>query len=73
MNESKQPAVKPFLVWENKQQGNRGHEATVREVHTGDEGSVNMPIIRVVSSGFGSKTTTAKGAVESTKALRCAA
>jgi hypothetical protein len=54
MNKSEQLTAKPLLVWEkSKAAGER--EATVQELRTSDNVHSTMPVIRIVSSGFGNQ------------------
>jgi len=74
MSKSEQRTALPVLVWE-KPQEDGGQEATVQELRTGGESGVHMPVIRVVSSGFGASSSgnSAKRTVSPVNALRCAA
>jgi hypothetical protein len=73
MNKSEKLTARPLLVWENsKAAGER--EATVQELRTSDNVHSTMPVIRIVSSGFGNQQVikNAKSTV-SMSSLRCAA
>lgn len=71
MSRSGQMTARPIVVWENtKEDGER--EATVQELHTGGANNPNMPVIRIVSSGFGAKQAV-KANAKAAGSLRCAA
>jgi hypothetical protein len=52
MKKTEESTIRPILVWENSK-ANGGGQATVREIHTGAGTESTMPVIRIVSSGFG--------------------
>ncbi|MFD0871265.1 Uncharacterised protein [Chlamydia abortus] len=71
MNNKSEPVTsRPILVWEKGREGER--EATVQVLHTSSDTGANMPVIRVVSSGFGIPQAS-KNASAATNSLRCAA
>ncbi|GIP32135.1 hypothetical protein [Paenibacillus sp. J2TS4] len=71
MNIKSEPVTaRPIVVWEKAAE--EGREATVQEWHTGGEAGVKMPVIRVVSSGFGLPQAN-KNAGTANHSLRCAA
>jgi hypothetical protein len=73
MNKSEQLTARPILVWENsKTAGER--EATVQELRTSDNVHSTMPVIRIVSSGFGNQQVIKNAKSKVTmSSLRCAA
>lgn len=71
MSKTEELTNRPILVWENSKVNGEG-EATVREIGTGAGTASTMPVIRIVSSGFG--TAQAVKSVGSTNnQARCAA
>lgn len=73
MNKTEELTSRPILVWENSKSSGGG-EATVREIRTGAGADSTMPVIRVISSGFGApQAVKAKAADSTIKQLRCAA
>ncbi|KIL34721.1 hypothetical protein SD71_16780 [Cohnella kolymensis] len=73
MNKTEELTSRPILVWENSNSSSGG-EASVREIRTGSGVETTMPVIRVISSGFGApQAVKAKAADSTNKQLRCAA
>lgn len=71
MNKTEQLKTRPILIWENSKTDGGG-EATVQEVHTGAATGSTMPVIRIVSSGFGTHQAV-NNTGSAVNKIRCAA